>query len=106
MLCDGPGSKALLPALRRITGASVATISEALTSRAPLLNVVLFRNDHEEHASKMTAIIDEAAKAGVQLRVFELREDESFESCPKDRCEISIDGLRRILDQFDELRGR
>jgi hypothetical protein len=106
VLAESTDAKRLLPSLRGLTGRPMDQLNEALRSAQPFWEVIIFGNDHDQEANRLRAILREAAVQSVPLRIFELREGESFASCPQSACEISGEVLERILEQFEEARDR
>lgn len=88
-----------IEALRRASPTTgMAELRTRITARAPVFEAVLFENDYPEVAARLQVLTRELAKAGAQLRVFELRPDEAFDPAAEiSRWEITPQTLANIL---------
>jgi hypothetical protein len=88
----------VMPAIRKITGLGISEVKQRIESGRPLVEYALFYNDHDEIAGPLRELMTELPRHGAKLRLFELKEDEEFESMPNaSKYEISPDDLENIL---------
>lgn len=92
-----------LTRLRAITGKSLGEISRCLTSGEPIMEVMLFQNDHEEVAGRLHQLLSEIPALGASLQLFELAAEQEF-MLPMDQNEISVEILQNILKSSEERR--
>jgi hypothetical protein len=92
---------AILTRLRAITGQGLGKINRCLTSGEPILQVALFRNDHEEVAARLREMLSAIPTVGARLRLFEIAPYE--EPGPQMfQHEISREILKNILDGWEK----
>ncbi len=88
----------VMPAIRKITGLGISDAKQRIESGRPLVEYLLFYNDHDEIAQRLRELMTVLPRSGVRLRLFELDEGEEFESMPNaSKYEISSDTLENIL---------
>jgi len=88
----------VMPAIRKITGLGISEAKQRIESGQPLVEYALFYNDHDEIADRLRELMTELPRHGAKLRLFELKEEEEFESMPNaSKYEISSDNLENIL---------
>jgi hypothetical protein len=93
----------IMPAIRKITGLGISDAKRRIESGRPLIEYALFYNDHDEIAGRLRQLMTELPRHGAKLRLFELKEEEEFESLPNaSKYEISSDGLENILLRHEE----
>ena len=88
--------------VRAITGVGLADISNRIGTGLPLVEYVLFLNNHEDVAQRLRSLV--ALETIAQLKIFELMPDENFAGCPREQCEISTSVLLNILDAHEMQR--
>ncbi|MGE3809206.1 MAG: hypothetical protein AB7K24_31470 [Gemmataceae bacterium] len=91
--------------IRQSTGLGLAAINQRLESKLPVLEEVLFHNNHDEVAAKLREFVQGVSAEMATLRIFEVGEDEEFATCPQDRREIPSETLFNILAEHDERMG-
>ena len=101
LVAAGEVPAAFVASARRITGASLSVVRAQLQAGQPFWEAPLFGNDHENQAAKLRALADEAAAHRVPLEVYELEPEETFDTCPKADCRISVEIMKNILDESD-----
>jgi hypothetical protein len=88
----------VMPAIRKITGLGISEAKRRIESGQPLVECMLFYNDHDEIARRLRGLMTALPQFGARLRLFELAEGEEFESLPNASAyEISYDDLENIL---------
>jgi hypothetical protein len=88
----------VMRAIRKITALGISEAKQRIESGQPLVEYALFYNDHDEIAGRLRELMTELPRHGVKLRLFELKEEEEFESMPNaSKYEISSDDLENIL---------
>jgi len=88
----------LMPAIRKITGLGISEAKQRIESGQPLVEFLLYYNDHDEIALRLRGLMTALPQHGARLRFFELDEGEEFEALPKaSTYEISADDLKNIL---------
>ena len=88
----------VMPAIRKITGLGISEAKQRIESGQPLVEYALFYNGHDEIAGRLRELMTELPRHGAKLRLFELKEEEEFESMPNaSKYEISSDNLENIL---------
>jgi hypothetical protein len=93
----------VMPAIRKITGLGISEAKQRIESGRPLVEYALFYNDHDEIAGRLRELMSELPRHGAKLRLFDLKEDEEFESTPNaSKYEISSDTLENILLRHEE----
>lgn len=91
----------MLARLRAITGESVGRINQCLTAYEPVMEAVLFLNDHEEVAGRLRQMLSEIPALGASLKLFELADDQQVDSRSEQE-EITSEMLSNILDASEE----
>jgi hypothetical protein len=88
----------VMRAIRKITGLGISEAKRRIESGRPLVEYALFYNDHDEIAGRLRELMTELPRNGAMLRLFELKEEEEFESMPNaSKYEISSDDLENVL---------
>ena len=100
---NAPRLADVMPAIRKITGLGISDAKQRIESGRPLVEYVLFNNDHDEIAVRLRELMTEIPRHGAKLRLFELREDDDFESMPNaSKYEISFDVMENTLLRHEE----
>jgi hypothetical protein len=92
--------------VRQATDLPLSDITARLDTGSPLVDFMLFMNDHEEIARRLRDLIATQEQGNGVFRFFELQPEEDFETCPLEQCEISASVLRNILDSHEATRSR
>src|SRR5262245_14292978 len=88
----------VIPSIRKITGLGISDAKQRIESGRHLVEYALFYNDHDEIAGRLRELMTEIPRHGAKLRLFELKEEEEFESMPNaSKYEISSEDLENIL---------
>src|SRR5262245_25041391 len=88
----------VMPAIRKITGLGISEAKQRIESGRPLVEYALFYNDHVGIVGRLRELMSELPRHGAKLRLFDLKEDEVFESMPNaSKYEISSDVLENAL---------
>jgi hypothetical protein len=88
----------LMPTIRNITGLGISEAKQGIESGQPLVEFLLYYNDHDEIARRLRGLMNALPQLGARLRLFELDEGEEFEAPPNASAyEISSDVLKNIL---------
>jgi hypothetical protein len=90
--------------VRSATEMSLEDIVSRLEKQEPLVEYILFNNDHDEIARRLRALLAVEDQGEGELRIFELMPDEQFSEAPLDQTEISASTLKNILDSHDNQR--
>jgi hypothetical protein len=94
----------VLARLRAITGSSLGELRRCLDFGDPVMEVLLFRNDHETIARRLRQLISDMPILGTSLHLFELAPDQRF--VPQTGgCEITPEILTNILDASEASKG-
>jgi len=81
----------------------ISDIRERIRKGMPIFEYPLFYNDHDEKAREIRDLIASIASLNSRLRVYELDDDETFETCSNTlSCEISPEILINMLDEHDK----
>ena len=96
----------LLRALRAATGLPFGAMADAIRSGAPLIERILFMNDHDEVAETLRLVVSAAIREGATLRLYELRvaEDWPLLTAAQDDRRLEPRTLLNILDEWDRMR--
>ncbi len=92
---------AQVAAVRGATGTSIAEIKKMLQSGTPILERVLFLNDHDESAATLRRLVAYASRVALPLEIFELSPSEVFETVRQSECRIDETILENILSERD-----
>ena len=87
--------------IKRATALSLSDIRQAVNSGQPLINFLLFNNDHDEVAQKLRNLISILSSNSIETSLFELRESEDLDSINKDNRKVSSDGILKLLSKRD-----
>jgi hypothetical protein len=87
--------------VRRITGMPIAAIRASVTGDGPLVEYLLFHNDHDEVADRLRQLL-RLEDTGVRFRIFGMQPDETFITHSAKFREITPVVLKNILDAHDE----
>ena len=88
----------IMPAIRKITGLGISEAKQRIESGRPIVEFLLYYNDHDEIARRLRELMIAIPQLGARLRLFELDEGEEFEALPNATAyEISSDVLKNIL---------
>src|SRR5215467_2749356 len=88
----------IMPAIRKITGLGISEAKQRIESGRPIVEFLLYYNDHDEIARRLRELMIAIPQLGARLRLFELDEREEFEALPNASAyEISSDVLKNIL---------
>jgi hypothetical protein len=88
----------IMPTIRKITGLGISEAKLRIESGQPLVEFLLYYNDHDEIARRLRVLMTALPQLGARLRLFELDEGEEFEALPNASAyEISSDVLGNIL---------
>jgi hypothetical protein len=88
----------VMPAIRKITGLGISEAKQRIESGRPLVEYLLYYNDHDEIAQRLRELMTVLPRSGARIRLFELDEGDEFESLPDASAyEISSDVLENIL---------
>jgi hypothetical protein len=90
---------------KHLPGKSIGEIRQALTTGAPLVDRVLFFNDHDEAAVQLNAVVADLQKHGIEPRVYELDEDEHVSQLVDSDKQESVEYLRNILDRHEQIKA-
>jgi len=89
--------------IRRITGIELREINKRLQLNEPIVEYVLFNNDHEEIEKLLRQLMEDVPSTGASLRFYELSPDETFTTCSNvAELEITTEILCNILHQHEE----
>jgi hypothetical protein len=92
----------VMPAIRKITGLGISDAKQRIESGRPLVEYLLFYNDHDEIAQRLRELMTVLPRSGARLQLFELDEGDEFESLPDaSEYEISSDVLENILSSHE-----
>ena len=99
VLSDVPDTVRAVEVLRAIAPeTSIAEYRKRITSGSPVIERILFENDHDDVAAQLRALLSELPKTGARIRVFELRVHEKFKpDANLSAWEISPSTLLNIL---------
>ena len=104
---DKVADASVLVKIQRVTGRGLSDIRNAIQHGTPIFEREIFDANYEEHASTIRAVIGCLEDASVPSRIYEIPEGETMKSCSfADKCQISAEVLRSILDQADVELGR
>jgi hypothetical protein len=88
----------IMPAIRKITGLGISEVRQCIESGQPLVEFLLYYNDHDEIARRLRGLMTALPQLGARLRLFEIDEGEEFGALPNASAyEISSDVLKNIL---------
>lgn len=85
--------------VRKVTGQSISGIKTSIDTPSPLIECVLFMNDHEENARQLEDLLAFEDDGIANFQIYELMPEESFDDCRRTLCEIDAEVLRGILDK-------
>ncbi len=101
LVANSTDDLSFLSKVRKITGISVGDLRAKLSSQQPFYEALLFGNDHQEQADILKKIADEANILGIYLNVYEIEPQENFATCIKKECEINIEIMNNILNEWE-----
>lgn len=88
--------------LQKATGRSLSDIRSSLTSGNPIFEHELFDSRYDDHAALIRNVLYVIETNNMKHRIYELPEGETMDSCAfVDRCLVSIEVMRNILNQAD-----
>ena len=88
--------------LRRATHHSLGDVRQLLTNSQPIVEVDLFDGNYDAHAQTLRAVLGCIDEFSLWNKIYELPEGSSMSTCTfVDKCEISPNVLRNILDEAD-----
>ena len=88
----------VMPTIRKITGLGISEAKQRIESGRPLIEFLLYYNDHDEIARRLRELLTAIPQLGARLRLFELDEGEEFGALPNASAyEISSGVLKNIL---------
>ena len=93
-------SAPLLSKLRKLMPLSLEAFRTRLEGVGPLVEGIVFGNDHDEVALVLLGVVDALESEGVSYELYELAYDEDFASAPLDCCIVSLETLQNILERF------
>jgi hypothetical protein len=96
---DSTVSNSVLMDLKRVTDLSLTEIRQSVGSGQPLVNFLLFNNDHDEISQKLRGLISVLSSNSVESSLFELRDNEDLDSVNRDRRRVPPEGILRLLAQ-------
>jgi hypothetical protein len=104
LVAEGSANLHFLSTIRRIIDVGLDDLKLKVEGGRPFWESILFKNDHEEQATKLRALTEAAERLGIRLRVFELEPEEAFDDCDKKQCEIDTNTLDNILSEAERRR--
>jgi hypothetical protein len=84
---------------------SVDEIRQALSTGAPLVDRVLFYNDHHEAGEQLSAVISNLQKHGIEPRVYELDDDDEVAPLIDSDKQESVEYLHNILERHAQIKA-
>jgi hypothetical protein len=91
---------------KHLPNKSVGDIRHALTTGAPLVDRLLFFNDHEEAAAQLLAVIADLQKHGIEPRVYDLDEDEDVTTLIDADKQSSVQRLHNMLERHEQIAAQ
>jgi hypothetical protein len=92
----------VLAAVRKATGMGFSDIRERILGGRPVVEYVLYYNDHDEKAQRLRDLLAQLAPLGVRPRIYELEEGRSLEELPDPAIyEVTTEFLVGLLDDYD-----
>lgn len=103
VITKAPQLAKTLAVLRRVSPQeSVAELSRRVEVGSPVVEYVLFENDHLDVADRLRFLLRELPATGAAIRIFELRDNELFDANANlSAWEISGDTLSNILSETE-----
>ncbi len=103
-IADAPDLAKTVTVVRRFAPeVSIANIRRSIADGVPVIECLLFENDHQAVAEKLRGLVRELPLVGAKIRVFELRPTESFDAIDPAKKEIAPQVLLNILDESDRI---
>ncbi|REC61462.1 hypothetical protein DRF65_16120 [Chryseobacterium pennae] len=87
--------------LKKVTGESVDAIRKNISDHKPIVEGLLFYNDHDEVSEKLFKVVRDLAKNDITYSIFELEEDEEYNTIDSKNQEISADTLYNIIEEHN-----
>tara|TARA_B100001750_G_scaffold239091_1_gene246650 strand:- start:309 stop:656 length:348 start_codon:yes stop_codon:yes gene_type:complete len=96
---SAPGAKAV-SALRKVNPMSISAARRALSGAEPLVDSVVFENDHERVAALIRSVCRSLREMERPFRIYELAPDEGWanlDEALKEKLELTPSALENIL---------